>query len=160
MPALRIRAGGRAAAERPSQRHLPRARPQPGERAQELALAVAVDAGEADDLARAATLERDVVEAVAAEAVDLEQRRRRLGAGVALGGEDLLDRAADDQPRISPSEIAGGLEGAAGLAVAQDGDAVGDPPAPRGGGGRCRRPPCPARGSRGCARTAARSRRG
>ena len=54
------------------------ARQQAGERAQELALAVALDAGEADDLARP-DLEVDVVEARAARACARAAAARRLG---------------------------------------------------------------------------------
>ncbi len=118
--------GARAAARAPSTRSWPRAGVIAGERAQERALAVALDAGEADDLA-GRDAQGDVVEAGAAEA-----RRPR----AAPRGRSPLARACAGKTwstarpmisrRISPSEMPGGVEGAARLAVAQDGDAVGD----------------------------------
>ena len=74
---------------------MPRVERQAGEAAQELALAVAVDAGEADDLA-AAHVERDRVEARAAEAGDPQQRLAERGR-VRLVGEAGLEPAADDE---------------------------------------------------------------
>ena len=122
-PALRIRLGRPNRSGRP-ERQLPARRHHPGERAQERALAVALDSGESHDLARL-DIEGDVVEAAAAERLRAEQRRHRL-AGGALCGEDLVDRAADDQPQDLALGDAVGVEGAASLAVAEHGDPIGD----------------------------------
>ena len=74
-----------------------------GERAQELALAVALDAGEPDDLARL-DVERDVVEAAAAQALDVEQRRGRLDLARASPGRPGRRTRPMIRRRISPSE--------------------------------------------------------
>ena len=104
--------------------HPPAGRAHPGERPQERTLSVALDPGEPDDLA-GLDVERDLAEARAGQVFDLEHRRGGLVAG-AFAGKDLIDRAADDQPQDLAFGDSGRVEGAAGLAVAQDGDAVGD----------------------------------
>ena len=96
----------------------------PSERTQERALAVALDTGEPDDLT-GLDAEGDIAEARTTEAVDFEQRRGGRIAG-ALAREDLIDGAADDQAQDLALGDAGSVEGSARLAVAQDGDAVGD----------------------------------
>ena len=105
-----------------------RDRPQAAERVDQLGLAVAVDAGDADDLA-GPHLERDVahlldpavVERV--QALDLEERlagRRRL----LVDAQQHL--APDHQPRQALLGRAGGVERLDLLAAAQHGDPVGD----------------------------------
>ena len=94
-----------------------------GERAQELALALALDPGEADDLARARG-QTHVVEAGAAEPGHFEQQRRRdprlsrerSGASGRPGDQrhDLADRNLAGAPALDD------------LAVAHDRDAVGE----------------------------------
>src|SRR5713226_8996766 len=94
------------------------------ERAQELALAIALDARQPDDLARS-QLEIDLVEAGASQGLDVEQRRRSLTRR-RLVRESLVDRPPDDPPQdLLFGSLCGG-HGAAGLAVAQGGDAGGD----------------------------------
>ena len=106
-------AGAQRAAQ---QRQLPARRDHPGERAQERALPVALDAGEPHDLARL-DVERDVVEAAAAErlrprAAPWPARRRRASRGrpgrprgrrSAAGSRPRRCRAASKVPRVSPS---------------------------------------------------------
>src|SRR5712692_2134292 len=98
-------------------------RKQAGERAEELALAVALDARQPDDLARS-QLEIDLVEAGTSQGCDVEQRRGSLSRR-RLVGEGLVDRPADDQSQNLLLGDVGGGHGAAGLAVPQDGDALG-----------------------------------
>ena len=111
---------------RPRSGTSPCARLQAGERAEELALPVALDAGEADDLARPRRRGSTSWKRGAAEPVDARAAARRLGRAARLVGEDLLDRAADDQAQDLVLGDAGGRERAARLAVAQHGDPVGD----------------------------------
>ena len=94
------------------------------ERAQELALAVALDAREPDDLA-GPDIEVDIVEARAREPAHAQQR---LAAGreLGLGREGLIDGAPDDQAQDLRLGDARRGDRAARLAVAQDRDAVGD----------------------------------
>src|SRR6266849_1857447 len=92
--------------------------------ARERALAVTLDAGQADDLARS-QLEIDLVEAGASQGRDIEQRRGSLTRR-RLVGEGLADRPADDQPENVLLGSVGGGHGAADLAVPQDGDSVSD----------------------------------
>ena len=94
------------------------------ERAEELALAVALDARQSDDLT-CAKLEIDVVEARTTQGRDVEQRRWST-TGRRLVRERLADRPADDQPQNLFLGSVGGRHGSAGLAVSQNGDAVGD----------------------------------
>src|SRR5438270_6263466 len=103
----------------------PPRRQEAGERAEELTLAVALDARQPDDLARA-QLEIDLVEASASQCCDIEQRRSSLTCRP-LVGEGLIDRPADDQPENLLFGDVGGGHRAAGLAVPEDGDAVSDP---------------------------------
>ena len=70
---------------------------QTGERAQELALPVALDAGEPDDLARPRHRGSTSWKRGPLSAAHAQQRRRRLGCDAGLRREDLLDRAADDE---------------------------------------------------------------
>ena len=101
---------------------------QAGDRVDQLGLAVAVDAGDADDLARA-HVERDaahrlepaVVEDV--EVLDLEQRLARLRR-LLLDAEQHL--AADHHAREALLGRALAWHRVDLLAAAQDGDAVGD----------------------------------
>src|SRR2546423_40156 len=74
----------------------PTRRKQAGERAEELALAVALDSCQSDDLA-GSQLEIDCVEARASKRCDLEQRRSNRSRR-RLVGKSLIDRPADDQP--------------------------------------------------------------
>ena len=98
-------------------------RQQPGERPQELTLPIALDAGEADDLA-GTDLEIDVVEARTGQAANAEHVPF-VGRPVLLR-EELVDLAADDQPQHVLLRGALGGQRAAGLAVAEHGDPVGD----------------------------------
>src|SRR5207237_1684677 len=95
----------------------PTRRKQAGEGAEDLALAVALDAGQSDDLARP-QLELDLVEAGASQRRDIKQGRRSL-TRPRLVGEGLVDRPTDDQPQDLLLGGLGGGHGAAGLAVAQ-----------------------------------------
>jgi hypothetical protein len=99
---------------------------QAGQRTQQVGLAVARDAGDADDLARRDG-EADVVELVAAEVLDLEHGRLRGGViGRALVGERRLDAAPDDELDDLVVAERRHRRGRAHGAVAQDADAIGD----------------------------------
>ena len=67
------------------------------EGAQELALPVALDAREPDDLARSNDRGRRQGTAGAAEAVDLQEDRRRHARRLGLGREDPVDLASGDE---------------------------------------------------------------
>ncbi len=101
---------------------------QPHDRLDQLALAVGVDAGDADDLARA-HVERDAAHrgqpavVTRREPVDLEQRLARLVLGLLDPQQHV---AADHQPRQRALGRALGRHGVDHLAAPQDGHAVGD----------------------------------
>ena len=116
MPARCARPGRRSATGSPPACTVPLARQQAGERAQELALPVALDARQPDDLARAGR-RGDVVEARPGEPAHAQQRLGVSAASVALGGNacsterPMIRRrisasdtpAAANVPRVSPS---------------------------------------------------------
>ena len=97
IPALLAASGLPSLIEVPPRLDLAGGAHQAGERAQELALAVARDAGDADDLA-ALGGHVDVVKAIAGK-LRYDELAARLADGAALGRKHVCDRPADDQPQ-------------------------------------------------------------